>query len=208
MSYLTLVDEFHRAFSYRQPTPELPALSCRATNALRPTLMREELHELTAALSDNNRIEILDALCDLQYVTSGAVLAWGMKSLFESNRRGVRSEMIRDQNGHLAAMLGLITQMEEYANADLPMSLCEALVKFQERLDTCVVVFGFADVFSDAFAEVHRSNMSKLWDTPDYRAEGVYQMDAAPKGKWIARRADGKIIKSPTYSPADLSRFV
>lgn len=38
------------------------------------------------------------------------------------------------------------------------------------------------------FEEVHRSNMTKLW----------------PDGQ-IHRRADGKVIKPPTYSPANIA---
>lgn len=45
--------------------------------------------------------------------------------------------------------------------------------------------------FNGAFAEVHRSNMSKLDDN----------------GKPVLR-ADGKILKGANYSPADMSEFV
>jgi predicted HAD superfamily Cof-like phosphohydrolase len=43
----------------------------------------------------------------------------------------------------------------------------------------------------DVFAEVHRSNMSKT----------------GPDGKAI-RRADGKILKGPNYSPADIESLL
>jgi predicted HAD superfamily Cof-like phosphohydrolase len=45
------------------------------------------------------------------------------------------------------------------------------------------------------FAEVQRSNMSKLWD--------------GPNGPEVKRRpSDGKILKPPTYSPADLKKVL
>jgi predicted HAD superfamily Cof-like phosphohydrolase len=60
-----------------------------------------------------------------------------------------------------------------------------------------------------AFAEIHRSNMSKLWSADeidcipaDCRAVNVGD------GRYIVRRNDGKIIKSPSYSPADLRGIV
>ena len=37
-------------------------------------LLPEELNELKQAIEDNDLVEIADALCDLQYVLSGAVL--------------------------------------------------------------------------------------------------------------------------------------
>lgn len=213
MSYLSLVEEFHVAFRYRQPTPDAPSLGCRETNTLRASLMREELMELVAAVTEHDRLETLDALCDLQYVTSGSVLAWGLRSLFESHRQGCRSEFIHDESAHLAAMLGLVTQAESYANEGYPSFLLDALIKLQSKIDTCVIAFKFADVFSDAFAEVHRSNLSKIWDHNDmsnFDPENTNTRVSFEKTQrgYIARRSDGKIIKSPSYSPARLERFL
>lgn len=60
-----------------------------------------------------------------------------------------------------------------------------------------------------AFAEIHRSNMSKLWSADeidcipaDSRATHVGD------GRYIVRRNDGKVIKSPTYSPANLKPII
>jgi predicted HAD superfamily Cof-like phosphohydrolase len=61
----------------------------------------------------------------------------------------------------------------------------------KELADLLVVTYGTARAFGidiDAvFAEVHRSNMSKLGD------------DGLP-----IRRSDGKVLKGPNYSPADI----
>ena len=56
------------------------------------------------------------------------------------------------------------------------------------------------------FAEVHRSNMSKLWSATDV-FNGIPDGASSEKvdvGLYIVRRADGKIIKPPSYSPANL----
>lgn len=57
--------------------------------------------------------------------------------------------------------------------------------------------------------EIHRSNMSKLWSADeidsipaDCRASHVGD------GRYIVRRSDWKIIKSPTYSPANLQPII
>ena len=59
-----------------------------------------------------------------------------------------------------------------------------------------------------AFCEIHRSNMSKVW-TDD-------EIDPIPAdcrstrvgdNRHIVRRSDGKIAKSPSYSPARLEGY-
>ena len=65
----------------------------------------------------------------------------------------------------------------------------------KELADLLYVVYGFFAVLgvdADAvFAEVHRSNMSKLGED----------------GKPIYRE-DGKVLKGPNYSPADVKRVI
>lgn len=207
MNTLALVSEFHAAFRYKQPESRTPDLQDKATNELRPRLLREEMDELRQAIADNNRVEELDALCDLQYVLSGAVLAWGLRGLFEATTCTIELRKIRDLDRHIAAMDGMITQMETAAEMNYPPQVLSCLLAMESKLRTLVYHFGFAPVFTDAFKEVHRSNLSKLFDTPDHD-ERVHQFDNAGNGKWIGRRLDGKIVKSLTYSPADLSRFV
>lgn len=121
---LELVREFHTA--YGVPTAAAPDLENIRTNRLRLDLLREELEELTFALTCRDVVATLDALTDLQYVLDGTYLA-----------------------------------------------------------------LGFAPVKDAAFAEVHRSNMSKL----------------GADGRPILR-GDGKILKGPNYTPPDLSQFI
>jgi len=45
---------------------------------LRLKLIKEEVCELEDALRQNNIIEVIDALCDLLYVTYGAAIAFGI----------------------------------------------------------------------------------------------------------------------------------
>ena len=88
------------------------------------------------------------------------------------------------------------------------------LVEYYDAiLDLIYVVLGAAaaagisaEALSAGFAEVHRSNMSKLW-TRDEIDEGV-PVDARVNrvgDRFIVRRQDGKVLKSPSYSPARLT---
>ena|SRR6218665_3582394 len=77
---LTSVAAFHRLFQH--PVLDKPQIPSEGRCKLRVELLAEELKELEAAIADKNIVEIADALCDLQYVLSGAVLEFGLKDKF------------------------------------------------------------------------------------------------------------------------------
>lgn len=77
---LNQVAEFHKTFN--APILEQPTIPSAERSSLRVSLLQEELNELKEAIADNNLVEIADALCDLQYVLSGAVLEFGLGEKF------------------------------------------------------------------------------------------------------------------------------
>ncbi len=77
---LNQVAEFHKTFKH--PIEEAPTIPSKKRCALRVALIREELEELEAAILNHDVVEIADALCDIQYVLSGAVLEFGMGEKF------------------------------------------------------------------------------------------------------------------------------
>ena len=85
---LTSVAEFHKTFQH--PILETPQIPSEARCKLRVSLIAEELKELEEAIAAKDLVEVADALCDIQYVLSGAILEFGMKdkfnTLFEENR--------------------------------------------------------------------------------------------------------------------------
>ena len=91
---LAEVAEFHRTF--RLPVLTAPAIPPPERCALRVNLLQEELDELKAAIVDGDLVEVADALADLQYVLSGAVLEFGLgerfKALFEEVHRSNMSK--------------------------------------------------------------------------------------------------------------------
>ncbi len=88
------VAKFHRTFQH--PILEEPQIPDPARCALRVSLLAEELDELREAISQNDLVEVADALCDLQYVLSGAILEFGLadkfKALFEEVQRSNMSK--------------------------------------------------------------------------------------------------------------------
>jgi predicted HAD superfamily Cof-like phosphohydrolase len=77
---LNQVAEFHRTFKH--PILESPSIPSIERCNLRVNLIAEELKELEQAIADGNLVEIADALCDIQYVLSGAVLEFGLGKNF------------------------------------------------------------------------------------------------------------------------------
>ena len=91
---LSSVAAFHRLF--RAPILASPVIPSADRCQLRVSLLKEEVQELADAIKDNDLVEIADALADIQYVLSGAVLEFGMggcfKSLFDDVQRSNMSK--------------------------------------------------------------------------------------------------------------------
>jgi predicted HAD superfamily Cof-like phosphohydrolase len=77
---LNQVAEFHKTF--QAPILETPQIPSEQRCELRVSLLQEELDELSQAIKVGDIVEIADALADLQYVLSGAVLEFGLGDKF------------------------------------------------------------------------------------------------------------------------------
>ena len=91
---LELVAEFHRTFKH--PILPSPAIPDEKRCQLRVSLIAEELRELEEAIQQKDIVGVADALSDIQYVLSGAVLEFGLadkfKALFEEVQRSNMSK--------------------------------------------------------------------------------------------------------------------
>lgn len=91
---LNQVADFHRTFKH--PILDSPQIPSADRCKLRVSLIAEELKELQEAIDDSDLVEVADALCDIQYVLSGAVLEFGLgdkfKELFEEVQRSNMSK--------------------------------------------------------------------------------------------------------------------
>lgn len=144
---LNSVARFHDTFN--APILENPQIPSEERCKLRVALLQEELNELKQAIEEKSIVEIADALADLQYVLSGAILE-----------------------------------------------------------------FGLAGKFKQLFDEVQRSNMSKACETQEIAeatAKKYFEKDGTEsyiehKGDFyiVYRKGDNKVLKSVSYSPADL----
>ena len=103
---LNQVADFHRTFN--APILDTPQIPSEQRCELRVSLLQEELNELSQAIKDNDLVEIADALCDIQYVLSGAVLEFGLGDKFVDLFNEVqRSNMSKACNTQQEALMTL-----------------------------------------------------------------------------------------------------
>lgn len=88
------VSKFHETFN--APILNKPTIPTKDRCELRVSLLQEELNELKEAIADNDIVEVADALADIQYVLSGAILEFGLadkfKTLFDEVQRSNMSK--------------------------------------------------------------------------------------------------------------------
>lgn len=79
---LNAVAEFHHTF--HAPVLDTPQIPAENRCQLRVSLLAEELDEFREAIAEGDLMAVADALCDLQYVLSGAVLEFGLGNQFNA----------------------------------------------------------------------------------------------------------------------------
>jgi len=97
MTNFNKVGTFMKTFGQEVKTK--PSLSTEKINKLRLDLIREELDELTEAITNKDLLEVADALTDILYVTYGAGHAFGINldRCFEEVQNSNMSKL--DNNG-------------------------------------------------------------------------------------------------------------
>ena len=97
MSNFSKVGTFMKTFG--QEVKSKPSLSTEKINKLRIDLIKEELEELSEAISNTDLLEVADALTDILYVTYGAGHAFGidLDQCFEEVQNSNMSKL--DENG-------------------------------------------------------------------------------------------------------------
>jgi predicted HAD superfamily Cof-like phosphohydrolase len=107
MNYIKEVSQFHKTFN--APILERPEIPSEERCQLRVSLLQEELNELSEAIKNKDLVEVADALCDLQYVLSGAILEFGLgekfDELFNEVQRSNMSKACHSQQEAIETML-------------------------------------------------------------------------------------------------------
>lgn len=102
-----------------------------------------------------------------------------------------------------------LEELEQAIEDNDLVEVADALADLQYVLLGAVLEFGLTLKFDEIFHEVHRSNMSKMWSEEDLRNSRVihYRMEATDGG-WICYNEQGKVVKPPSYSPANIAAIL
>lgn len=205
MTPIQLVTDWHRKFAVEMPdTPTFDPGVC----ALRIALISEESKELEDAIFDSNRVEILDALCDLQYVLSGTVVATGMDSMVSKFSTPKESDV-----AYLVRRFQFqTTRLAKDLARGYPANIGNRLSVMQDLLDQIIGATGFDGVFARAFLAVHNNNCGKTWTPSEFTDANDGRLRAWPcewrAGCLVVKNEIGKVMKPPGFEKVELSEFV
>lgn len=134
--------------------------------------------------------------------------------VIDRERRLLRAKLILEEASETISAMGCYVNREHNIEYSCVNQEFEKLEEIADGLaDLLYVTFGACLEFGiDAqkvFDEVHRSNMSKAWTgeelSTDAFVEGYESRPIRSINGYAVKRSDGKIIKSPSYSPADIA---
>lgn len=149
----------------------------------RMAMLLEEMDELEEAERIQSDVGILDAIVDIMYVMYGGALECGVEQsdIGDDFRRSTFKRPAGGEAFHYSYVIRHVAGI------------------VRPRID----LFGH-ELFYNAFMEVHRSNMSKVWKEEPVNEPGV---STKTKDGWILKR-NGKVVKPPTYSKANLAKIL
>lgn len=202
------VREFHAQFGLT--INSVPTIPSEKDGILRINLIAEEMRELFEAiiltynedgtnLPTPSLVGIADACGDLKYVIYGAALTYGV-SLNDDDGEIAPPSRSRLCNMNPALISQVIKNGLEAVRKFIEATIKKDLAMIETSLNSLIYftysVEGSVGMNIDpVFDEIQKSNMSKLWN--------------GPSGHEVKRRPeDGKILKPPTYSPADIEKVL
>ncbi|ELQ6277169.1 phosphoribosyl-ATP pyrophosphohydrolase [Cronobacter sakazakii] len=239
-SIYKMVDQFHELFQHpRRAMPEPSLLRLRAK-----LIHEEAVTEGIPAARNGDMTALLDAMADFLYVGIGSMVAikggisTGMSyyTQEQSVDRFFETIMVpgntvfddmaipfREAEEAADMLNALADRLEKTKVSDA--ELIQALRRVMNKIYVaCMMTYRLADFMGidvvELVAEIHRSNMTKLWpaDAEERRVAvenckydkndlGFRHTDGTEMMIGF-RLSDGKILKSPTYSDVDLTPFV
>ena len=201
MNYQEKVKEFQLASG--QPVSDEPRELTKEEYDFRDNLLREEIRELREAIIDNNRVEILDALCDIKYVNDGT-----------ANMMGEETELVEDVFWHNSIFTKPLNNLID----SLSSTECNDVHIINALVGIIASTVGFTlENFKEGLKRVHLSNMSKFcYNQAEidatieyYKNKGIEVSPVLREKKTVIYRAeDGKVLKNVNYVPVKLEDLV
>lgn len=167
------VGEFHRVFGHPTHTePQETLYNNQKLVDFRLSLILEELCELDDAVSNEDFVEVVDALCDIMFVTYGMAHVFGLNISNNVYKTG-NSKLTKKVNyvelatyvNHIAAAFNVLKKecSVEYS-VDRNNNSGDTIEKqLNLIIELCYMTSVFINVnINKCFEEVSRSNMSKV----------------------------------------------
>ena len=224
-SNFNMVQEFHKTFEmFTSEKFDSNLLDNKKMVDLRVSLIEEEYNELKDAIVNKDNVEVIDALCDILYVTYGGGDSFGI-------------DLSHPNKTHEGQLLKIsdsfpINFSDEKSKEQIDIYVCQLDDKItdlkngiQQKSEIDItngfkgiihIVYKFAKKFdidlNKAFYLVHKSNMSKVCETEEvadktvefYKNDKRYDSPAYKKSgdKYVVYNANtGKTLKSIYYEP-------
>lgn len=210
MNYQNKVKEFQLASG--QPVSNLPYELTKDEYDFRDSLLREEIKELRDAIVDNNRVEILDALCDIKYVNDGTANMIGrtQSDIVYYHSYGCLEPGFETND---KACQFYLDNIDDWEKLDF-----DSVDDVNHSVIVLAKCFGFTlENFLTALERVHLSNMSKFCidtKTADktrdfYLSQGIETiLEPINKLTVVYRKEDRKVLKSVEYHPVVLDDLI
>lgn len=242
LSCFKKVGEFHDVFGH--PVQTSPQKNMLFDNPkmvpFRLKLIKEEIDELKEAIDKKDFVECIDAVCDMMYFIYGTYQVMGID--FDSlpqqpytsyNKPQNNKEIFTDDKKLLDRALEdvdlnvqIVEKLLGDISPDYSMEMYErcfykiihALDTLEALAHTLASLFG-VDIYK-CFAEVHRSNMTKLCKSEEEAKMTVDKYNSDPenryepayreyKGFWVMyNKKDSKIIKSMNWELPNLKKIL
>lgn len=185
MTNFEQVAEFHRVFNH--PIETEPQVNVFDENPklvkFRYSQVKEEFEELIVAIEKKDFIECIDAICDLMYFVYGSFLVFGvnfdkyepMPRVINFNCPANNVDVFNNDISALEMQISTLRQSLTLIELSEEEKDFSNLIKFYAKLETtCRSIATLLGIDVDlCFAEVHRSNMTKLCLTEDIAIKTV-----------------------------------
>jgi predicted HAD superfamily Cof-like phosphohydrolase len=217
-----MVREFHEIFSH--PVHTTLQLETLRTNMklvdFRLSLIKEEIDEFTVAVANDDMIEAADALADTLYFVFGACHVFGITDVCQIREKKFAIRKPLSEVGLMTSMELLMTYefLRDVLHSQSDDNLTEIINSF-----TNIIYEAANDLHIDmngVFAEVHRSNLTKVcttereaidtvkwyltndtrYPTPAYKRSGSYYM--------VFEQSTSKVLKSISFTLPNLAPFI
>ena len=242
MSHLTVtaynqVQTFHKMFGYSRSDTYLSDIYTISPKLMnnRLSFIMSEIDELYDAMSKNDFVECVDAICDIRYFVLGTfdVVGYNFDTAEKSvycvyrNIQHNNPKIFEEHYEYLQKEMTLLDELSislTYANNfnDLKLAI-NALIKMEAMTNTLASLFGID--LEVAFREVHRSNMTKACYSETEANETInaylaskthsytpiYEKQTTESGQllWIVKNStDKKILKSINFENPDLKKVL